>query len=304
MTKATDVNIDQMNFHLNLVLPVVAAIIYVFGALFVKRSGDFWIGIWRTAFVANMALAAVFQAMLLAGGTIHWELLWQPAVEGALALLGQHFTFLALQRGDVSVAIPVMSLKIVLVAFFTTLLLTQAVSAQLWAAAVLSSLAILLLNRTGGAKLHNVGVTVVYAAMSATMFALCDVLIQKWVPAWGAGRFLPLMMVFLALFSLLFIPFFSAPLTCIPRAAWPPLLLGGALIGGQSLVITMVIVTYQDATSANILYSSNGLWSVIAVWAVGHWFASREQHLGAGVLRWRLIGAALMLVAISLVLVN
>ena len=56
------------------------------------------------------------------------------------------------------------------------------------------------------------------------------------------------------------------------------------------------------AARANVIYSSRGLWSVVAVWAVGHWFGNREQHLGASVLRWRLAGAVLMMAAIALVL--
>ena len=53
-----------------------------------------------------------------------------------------------------------------------------------------------------------------------------------------------------------------------------------------------------------MLYSSRGLWSVLAVWGVGHWFSNREQHLGSRVLVWRLLGAILMMAAIMLVLLN
>lgn len=293
-----------MNFPTHLFLPLSAALLYVLGALLVKRSGDFGIGVWRTAFISNLTTAVIFQLLLPLGGTFHLDLIWQPALVGVLFLLGQLLNYLALQRGDVSVATPVLGLKIILVAFFTTLLLTQGVSAKLWAAAVLSSLAIALLNRSGGAKHHHVGSTILYAGTSAAMFALFDVLVQKWSPAWGAGRFLPVMVGFVALFSVVLIPFFHAPLTAIPRPALPWLASGCVLIGFQSLVFVMSIVKFRDATSSNIIYSSRGLWSVIAVWAFGHWFANREQHLGAGVLRWRLIGAVLMMAAIALVLVK
>ena len=222
---------------------------------------------------------------------------------GVLFLLGQLLNYLALQRGDVSVATPVLGVKIILVALFTTLLLTQGVSPRLWAAAGLSSLAIALLNRTGAARHHHVGSTILYAGTSAAMFALFDVLVQKWSPAWGAGRFLPVMLGFVAVFSVVLVPFFHAPLSAIPRVAWPWLMSGCLFIGFQSLVFVMTIAKFRNATSANVVYSSRGLWSVVAVWAVGHWFANRERQLGAGVLRWRLIGAALMMVAIILVLV-
>ena len=52
-----------------------------------------------------------------------------------------------------------------------------------------------------------------------------------------------------------------------------------------------------------MIYSSRGVWSIVAVAFLGHWFHSAEKHLDASVLRWRFIGAALMFTAIVLVLV-
>jgi drug/metabolite transporter (DMT)-like permease len=283
-------------------LPLSAALFYVLGALLVKRSSDFGVGVWRTAFVSNLISALIFQLLLPLGGTFHFELLWQPALGAVLFLLGQLCNFLAIQRGDVSVATPVLGVKIVLVAVFTTLLLTQRVSGKLWAAAALSSLAIALLHRTGGARHHHVGSTILYAGLSGTVFALFDVLVQKWSPAWGAGRFLPAMFGFVAIFSVVLIPFFRAPLSSIPRAAWSWLASGCVLLGFQSMAFVMTIAKFRNATSTNVIYSSRGLWSVVAVWGIGHWFSNREQHLGVDILRWRLAGAVLMMAAIALVM--
>ncbi len=286
-----------------IVLPLGAAVLYVTGILLVKRSADFGVGLWRTAFVSNLTSALIFQMALPLGGTFHVKLLWQPALAGILYLLGLLLNFLALQRGDVSVATPVLGLKIILVAFFTTFLLRAGISPTLWAAAALSSAAVAMLNLTGGTKQHHhIGSTICFAGLSAAMFALFDVLVQKWSPAWGPGRFLPVMAGFVALFGFVLIPFFRAPLRCIPREAWPWLVGGCAVIGFQSLVFIFAVAKFQQATAANVIYSSRGLWSVAAVWAIGHWFANREQQLGAPVLRWRLVGALLMMAAIALVL--
>ena len=291
-----------LNTLLPILLPLLAALLYVVGALLAKRSAATGIGLWRMAFVSNFISAALFALLLPLGGTFHAGLLWQPALVAVFYLLGQLLNFLALQHGDVSVATPVMGLKIILVAGFTTVLLATDVSLKLWCAAGLSSLAITLLNRSDGTAHHHVGRTILYAGSSATMFAIFDVLVQKWSPAWGLGRFLPVMLGFVALFSLVFVPFFHAPLRAIPRAAWPWLLGGCAFIGFQSLLFVSTIAHFGGATTANVIYSSRGLWSVLAVWGIGHWFENREQHLGAQVLRWRLAGAALMMAAIALVL--
>jgi drug/metabolite transporter (DMT)-like permease len=285
---------------LPLLMPLGAAVLYVVAALLIKRSTDFGVGPWRTLFISNLIGAVVFLAIVPLGGPFPLQLLWQPAIGGILFLLAQLCTYLALQRGDVSVATPVLGLKVVLVALLSLLLHTQAVTPALWAAAALSSLGIVLLNRTGG-RHHHVRSTIVYSFQTATFYALSDVLIQKWLPQWGTGRYLPVQLGFVGLFSFAAIPFFSAPLREIPRAAWPWLLGGCVLISLQSLVFSLAMVLFHDATAANVLYSSRGLWSVVAVWAIGHWFSNREQHLGAAVLRWRLAGALLMLVAVVLV---
>jgi drug/metabolite transporter (DMT)-like permease len=197
----------------------------------------------------------------------------------------------------------VLGVKIILVALFTTLLLAQPVPAKLWGAALLSSLAIALLNRTDGGKHHHIGGTILIAGTSSAIFALFDVLLQKWSPPWGPGRFLPAMMAVVPVLGFGFVPFFHAPLRAVPRAAWPWLLAGCVFIGLQSVLFGIAVVKYGNATAANILVSSRGLWSVVAVWLIGHWFGNRERHLGARVLRWRLAGAVLMMAAIVLVLV-
>ena len=291
-----------MSAHLPVILPLAAAVVYVAGVLLVKRASDFGVGVWRTTFVANLITALIFTLLLPLGGTFHLELLWQPALVAVFFVLGQWLNFLALQHGDVSVATPVLGVKIILVAVCTKLLLTSGVSAPLWIAAVLSSLAIALLNRSGSSSHRRVGLTILLASSTASMFAVFDVLVQKWSPAWGLGRFLPVMMGFTALFSFVFLPFFPSSLSTVKRSAWPWLLGGCAVIGVQAIMFIGCIAAYGGATTANVIYSSRGLWSVVGVWAVGHWFSNTEQHLDAAVLRSRLVGALLMMAAIALAL--
>ena len=80
-------------------------------------------------------------------------------------------------------------------------------------------------------------------------------------------------------------------------------MLGGTFfIALQSVIFVTALGIYRQATAANVIYSSRGLWSVVLVWAIGHWFHSQERKLGGSVLRWRLAGAFLMTAAILLVL--
>ena len=285
--------------------PLIAALLYAFGALVLKRSSDLGVGLWRTTFVANLIVAALFSLLWLLGGPpVERELLWQPGVIGLCLFVGQISQFLALEKGDVSVAVPVFGLKVILVAFLTPFLTGDAVSLKLWIAAFLSVLGITFLNRKDAGKPpRNLAVTFIAGGIGAVAFAIFDVLVQKWGPSWGAGRLLPCIFWINAILSFGLIFRFSAPLSAIPARAWPWLTGGSALLGIQSITFVSTLAVFGKATSANIVYASRGLLSVVLVWIVGHWFMNAEQHLGAGVLRWRLVGALLMMSAIVLVVV-
>lgn len=285
-----------------LALPLVSAMLYVIGALLMRRAADYGVGFWRTTFVANLICAAVFSPLLLLGGKFHLDLLWQPAVVGLLFVLGSVLNFISLDRGDVSIATPVLGIKIILVAVLSTLIVGEHLPLKLWIAAGLSTTAIALLNRTRAAHHHHVTSTILAAGASAASFALFDVLVQKWSPAWGLGRFPPTMLGFVAVYAIGLVPRFPAPLRSIAGAAWPWLLGGSLVMAIQSLIFVGTVAYFGHATTANVIYSSRGLWSVVVVWIIGHWFHNTEQQLGSGILRWRLIGSALMLVAIALVL--
>lgn len=285
--------------------PLIAAVLYAFGAMVLKRSSDLGVGLWRTTFVANLIVASLFSLLWLLGGPpVERALLWQPGIIAMCLFVGQISQFLALEKGDVSVAVPVFGLKVILVAFFTPLLVGESVSARLWIAAFLSVIGITFLNRKDAGKPpRNLAVTFIAGGIGAVAFAVFDVLVQKWGPAWGAGRLLPCIFWINALLSFGLIFRFSAPLSAVPTKAWPWLVGGCVLLGIQSITFVSTLAVFGKATSANIVYASRGLVSVLLVWMIGHWFANTERHLGATVMRWRLAGALLMMSAIVLVVV-
>ena len=288
---------------LSAALPLLSAFIFVAGVLWLKRASELGADFWRVTCVTNWVTALVFLPLLAFGGQpLRLELLWQPALVGLVFLVGQILAFLALRIGDVSIATPVLGLKIIFVAVLTTVLIGERVTANLWISAGLASGAIALLNLSDRRPGGTVGRTVLASAGAAVAYASFDVLVQKWAPAFGSGRFLPLMMGFGALYS--------APLWALrkrggglPATARFPLFAGAAATGVQSMLFISTIAFFGRATAANVLYSSRGLWSIAAVWFVGHWFNNRERMLGVRVLRWRIAGAVLLLGAIVLVLV-
>lgn len=297
---------EALPFHL--ILPLLSSVVYVAGALALKRAADLGADVWRTTKVCNFTAALVFAPLVFLGGTIpSWQLVWQPAVVALLFIAGQILNLLALNLGDVSVATPVLGVKVLLVALLTAVLLGQPLGPALWTAALLSSVAVALLNASGRHPHHRLGITVVLAVSAAITYALFDVLVQKWSPEWGVGRFLPIMIAFVAFFTLFTLGIrpsgkakASDPVALAAQRRW---LAGGALgLALQSILFVVAIAVYGQATVANILYSSRGLWSVVAVWLVGAWFHNRERHLGRRVLAWRFVGAGLLMAAIVIVL--
>ena len=289
---------------LTYIIILIAAAFYAVGALLVKRASELGVGAWRTTFVANLVAVLLFLPMLAFGGVWRPDLWWQPVIVAVCYVAGQVLTFLSFDYGDVSVATPVLGIKILLVAALVAVWGGEALRWQLWVAAGLAVLGIVLLNRRSAAGTHHhVGRTILTAGAAAACFALLDVLVQRWSPLWGLGRFLPLVVGLSALLSLTFVLHFRAPLLSIPWTTWRWLLGGTLIIGIQSALFVSLIAAKGHAASINVVYSSRGLWSVVLVWWVGHWVQSREQHLDGSVLASRLAGALTMIIAIALVLI-
>ena len=287
-------------------LALLCSVLFSIGSLLVKRANQLGVGPWETTLISNLTTALGLVALWPMGGQIpSWSLWWQPAIVAVAFIAGQAFVFIAYHRGDVSVATPVLGVKIIMVALFTTVLIGEKLSWQLWLGAVLSTLAVVLLNRTDRSpKSGKVGMTVMLSLGCAVSFALFDALVQKWGPAWGAGRFLPVMMLMVAALSLAAHPFFSKGRLALFGKGGPWLWSGTGLIALQSTIFVGAIVVYKNAAPANVVFSSRGLWTVLLIWIGGHWFHSSEQHMGAAVLRSRLFGAVIMMSAIALVMLR
>lgn len=294
-----------MAFPSYLLIPLACGLFYVLSMLSLKRANELGVGVWRTTFLANWACALVFFPVWLAHGwaPVPWTLYWQPAASALLFLVAQIVMFLAITRGDVSVAAPVMGVKVILVALFSSFLFAGGVPLRWWIGAGLSTAAVGLLNLGGAAPHRRVGPTVLLTMLSALLYALSDVLIQRWAPAWGRGNYMPPLFLAVGLYSFALLAFAQGGLRGITGPAWRWVLPGAGFNALTNGGIAFTLGTWGNATAVNIVYSSRGLFSVLVVWLVGHWFANQERHAGRAVLLSRLAGAVAMLAAIGLVLI-
>ncbi len=291
-----------MPYPTPLLLPLLSAFGYAFAALMLKRATQGGGGPWRVSFLTNCVQAAVFSVLWLFP-TEHPATLTHVGhamISGAVFFVGQIFTFLALSRGDVSIATPVLGSKVIFVAFFTVLFGAATVTPAMWAAVLLTALATALLGSGGSASRGAFARSLFYGFSAAAAFALTDVLQQRWVKAWGFSHYAATMFLTVGVLSLGLIPFFRESLRALPAAAWRWALAGGALLAVQAVGIAWSIVAI-GATTTNVLYNSRGVWSVILVWTIGHWFSNVERAHGGAVMRRRLAGSALLLAAIVLI---
>lgn len=292
--------IDLMNLPLNIATPLASAFVYGVASIILKRATAQGAGPWRVGFATNCIQASLFLPLfLLPGGTFTpWNMV-HAMIAGVTFFVGQVFTFLALSRGDVSVATPVLGTKVILVALFSFVLMPDPIPAKWWIAAVLATAATAMMG--GGSRRHGDGTffrSVLYGVLAAAAFSLTDVISQKWAPAWGFTRFAPVMFLTVACISLALLPVLGESFRGMPEGTWPWLIPGALLLGVQALGVAFAIIHFQQATLVNILYSSRGVWTVAIVWAVGHWFGNEERSQGHGVMARRLAGAVLLLAAI------
>ena len=224
-----------------------------------------------------------------------WELLWQPAIVGALFNLGQFTTFLAVKLGDVSVAAPVQGIKVLLVPALAVLMIDEPMTAKIWLAASIAMVGIVFVQVTDKSiDRTRVVCAIFFALVAALAMTLFDLLIQRWAPAWGAGYFLPVALGFTALFSLPFLPLADRPKRLAQRDVRVPLFLGCLFMMLQAVGMTVTLATWGDATRVNIVYSLRGLWGVIVTWTLSRHLKISQQRPNNKIMLMRLIGAVLI----------
>lgn len=294
-----------MTFPPYLMIPLACGLLYGFGILALKRAAELGVGVWRTTFLANWAAALLFLPLGLEHGwaPVPLTLYWQPAVGALVFLAGQIFLFLAFTRGDVSVAAPVLGVKVILVALFSSMLLAGQVPLRWWIGAGMSSAAVGLLNFGGTGRHRQTRQTVMLALASASLFALSDVLVQRWAPGWGQGNFFPPLFLAVGMYSFVLLRFSQGGLTGISPRAWRWVAVGALINALTNSGIAITLGVWGNATAVNIVYSTRGLFSVLLVWLTGHWFANEERKAGRAVLLSRLAGATAIIVAIGLVVI-
>lgn len=287
-----------------LLLPLTAAFLYALGAIAAKAAGSRGVDFIRITVVSNWVSALFFLVFVRPGEgmwPVNW---WQPVLIGLGFLGGQLLTFVALRRGDVSLATPLMGTKVVMVAVILAFVFGRPVAVSTWVGAVIAVIGIALLQMTSrGGHWSHVTLTLVSALGAAACYSAFDCMIAVWAPTVGFGRLVPPGVLAAAALSTLMLPLAGGSWRSVSRGAYGYLAMGAGLIAGQALLLVGAIGYWHDAARCNIVYGSRGMWSVVLVYGVGHHFGNMEREAGGGVFAARLVGSVLILAAIVLAFV-
>lgn len=283
-------------------MPFCSSLLVIVGLLVLKRAQARGVSTWTVIIVVCCASAAIFPALTMLGGEMQpASLLWQPASIGILFVAGQVFMFLAVKLGDVSIAAPVLGVKVLIVPALGTLLIGENPESRIWLAAAVAMLGIGFVQMTD-ASVERSGVlaAIVFALLGALSMTLFDLLIQRWAPAWGAGYFLPIAFACAALFSLAFVPLADRPMEVVRSGGVTLLLVGALLMAIQAIGMTFTLAQFGDATRVNIVYSLRGIWGVTLTWLLASQSHAAGEHPSSRTMLMRLTGA--LLIGVSIVL--
>ena len=250
--------------------------------------------------------AILFSGFWPMGGQIpSWYAFWQPALVALFFFAGQCFIFSAFRYGDVSVAVPVVSTKVIFVAAMLALLTTSPPTRAIWVATVLAAFGIILINFIVPKSDRPVVMkTIVLAFAGAFCFAAFDICVQEFGKTWGTGRLGPISYWFVGLFSMSLLPFANRRKEVVESGVWRGLLFGGFLIAVQASLLVYSLSNYNDAAGINVVYSLRGLWGVLFAWLAADWVGGSESSLTRKVMMFRLVGACLLLAAVVIAILD
>jgi uncharacterized membrane protein len=291
--------------HWPILLPLASALLYAAAALCLKIALGRGLTTWAVLFFSNMVLALFFLPLLF-WGTSGWNPSAAPwaLLAGLLFFVGQIGTFRSLQSGDVSIATPALAAKVVFVALLSLPIPGSRPDPDLWLAVVLTMAGMILLQRGPARRASRPLPTLAWALFAALGFAAADIVVQTRAPAAGFTLFMPVMFGTVAALALplLWPHVLRAPRPVRDRGAWRWMATGVVLLGLQAMGMGTAIGLFGDATGANVVYGSRGLWSLLFLAVVARHLGIEDSVFDRRTLVLRVLGAVCILAAVMLVL--
>ncbi|MCU0858661.1 MAG: DMT family transporter [Pontiellaceae bacterium] len=285
-----------------LVLSIIAAFFYSVSGLFNKQAMAHGCGPLRLFMVQAWIGAVLMSPFLFQGDPMPVSVWWQPVLTALFWFGGAAVYVYTLRDGDLSIIGPVAGIKPVFNAMLIALLLRIQVPLSTWIACGLAATALAVMRTPSSHGSHSFGRTARQTLAAMLLFALTDICLQHWAPAWGALRFSAILFLGGALLSLSLIPQFGKKYRDLSAAARRNLFIGAPLAAVPGILIGFAIGRYGHGAEINVGYSSHVLMTLGVVWFFGRHMGNTEHTSGYKIFLRRLTGAAILLVAILLII--
>lgn len=292
-----------------LLWPIVCGLTYSLSTLFLKRGLVEGARMRQAVHITNFAVGIVVCPLyFFQTGPVAWHLIWQPVLMSLFFYYGGWLTVWAMRYGDVSLVTPLMGTKVVFVALGAVIFLGEQLPLLLIIAAGLTAIGIFTLGIPDIARTRaTFGPATLLALLSVAMFACCDLMIKEWAKPFGQHAFIALASNGVAIISAIDVALRQLPGR--EKFVWPGKgtrfwIWGSALlISVQATALGVVLATTGDATGVNVVYASRGLWAIVLVWLIGHWFGNRERHSAGKFYVWRVVGAVMLTAAVIMAVI-
>ncbi len=298
-----------MHDSLHLLFPLLSSLLFVVAATFAKQATLRGVSPFTATALSNFLLAMCWFVFGCLRGDWLQVSGWFTAIWIAVTFVGgQLSTYLAFRLGDVSLATPVFGVKIIIVAFLSSIVHQSGIEPRTWIAALLATVGVVVMqlggNSSSSPKLtaRRAALAIGFALVAATSLSIFDVGVQMAGKHYGATKFLVTMFSCVGLLSLALLPWADRVATLQKNGAVQPLVVAAVLMAAQAISITYSLAQFGDATRINIVYSLRGLWSVLLAWQLSRWYASQAGHPSKRTLVIRLIGTALLTTAVVVAL--
>ncbi len=300
-----------MTHSLHLLFPLLSSLLFVIAAMYAKRATLLGVSPFTATAMSNLLLATCWLGVgLTRNEWLPWEHWWNAAWIALTFVGGQLTTYLAFRLGDVSLATPVFGVKIIMVAFLSSLLAQRSIEGRVWLAAAMATVGVIVMqlgsSTANAPKLttRRATLAIAFALAAATLLSLFDVGVQHAGKQFGAPRFLSTMFCTVGVFSLALLPWANSPAAVQRLQAQRPLLIAAILMALQAISITFALGQFGDVTRINIVYSLRGLWSVVLAWLLSRYATSPESSQSRKTMIFRFAGTLLLTVAIVIALID
>ena len=290
---------------LYLLLPLVAAFLYALSSVFLKRGMRDGATMNQAFHINNLAVAIIFlPLMLLEKQAVDWSLVQWPVLVGVGFFCGGWLTFIAIQRGDVSLVTPLLGTKVVFVAIGSVLFTAQQLSIPLWIAALLTALGIFLIGFRDVRGARHAAFTAGITLTSAAFFGLCDVMLSSWAGRFGPFTFLSISSLIVGALTMMVWFFQGRKQILPPRGPRMWTIASAVVVAIQAIMIGLALGFFNDATGINVMYASRGLWAVVLVYWFGSMLGNDERATSGRVFGWRFLGTILLTVSVIIAVIE